>query len=146
MTCAAEQPRGPAVLGGGGQKKVKALRGHPSPFTHCWPGRVTRPSHFSTPLKNGDVAIFMFSSSSAKDGALCTAEIVIESPSLEIKTFLNKINTKYDSAAFTCFQVFLQRLNQYAAARVDKNITEETVKVRVKPWAVGRHDEESAGI
>lgn len=28
-------------------------------------------------------------------------------------------------------QVFLHRLNQYAATKMDKNITEETVKVRV---------------
>lgn len=40
------------------------------------------------------------------------------------------------SKAFNCcfsapFQVFLHRLNQYAATKIDKNITEETVKVRV---------------
>lgn len=85
------------------------------------------------------------------EGALCRSEVVVASPTLEIKkTSFSKDQAQYDSAALpaalTFFQVFLQRLNQYAAARVDKNITEETVKVRVKPWAVGRHHEESAGI
>lgn len=36
------------------------------------------------------------------------------------------------TAAFLPFQVFLHRLNQYAATKIDKNITEETVKVRVR--------------
>ena len=36
-------------------------------------------------------------------------------------------------------QVFLHRLNQYAATKIDKNITEETVKVRVD---LGLHNED----
>lgn len=35
--------------------------------------------------------------------------------------------------------MFLHRLNQYAATKIDKNITEETVKVRVD---LGLHNED----
>lgn len=35
-------------------------------------------------------------------------------------------------ASSVASQVFLHRLNQYAATKMDKNVTEETVKVRVK--------------
>lgn len=43
-----------------------------------------------------------------------------------------------DSSAL--FQVFLHRLNQYAATKIDKNITEETVKVRADHCGVRRHN------
>lgn len=45
--------------------------------------------------------------------------------------------TVYFSALF---QVFLHRLNQYAATKIDKNITEETVKVRVHHCGVRWHN------
>lgn len=40
------------------------------------------------------------------------------------------------SVSFLLAQVFLHRLDQYAATKMDKNVTEETVKVRV--WGLTR--------
>lgn len=50
--------------------------------------------------------------------------------------FIKSVNCCFPSL----LQVFLHRLNQYAATKLDKNITEETVKVRVNLWGMGLHN------